>query len=291
MEEWNEYGELKENIGPAPAAPLTPTPSALNTPSKAPAIDITPVTTPSKAPSLANTPSRPGPSSTIDSPLTTAMRQAGFEAARKAGDAKKASNAKIVAQAKSSGQTSVSSETLQKLDDSPSTRMPTPSGTTEGSSAKTSETGRSGVKAKSDMAPAIAPATHQFEEKLEKLDLGESNATHSWPAMSVGGFSNTDKPKGLQVENIIPEEPGAKDEEPEGDEEAEKDMPKDAEHKKVKPTTEKAEPVREQFEENSKKSSATKDATVSDEAQSLPGKKTEDQPAAGGIDAGDSVAD
>ncbi|KAL9626653.1 MAG: hypothetical protein Q9204_007137 [Flavoplaca sp. TL-2023a] len=89
IEEWNEYGELREKVNPPPTS-STPSASAANTPSKAPATTSSSITNPNTNP---NTPSKL--LSSISSspkqqsnPMATAMRQAGAEAAKKAGDAK-----------------------------------------------------------------------------------------------------------------------------------------------------------------------------------------------------------
>ncbi|KAL9112068.1 MAG: hypothetical protein Q9227_003688 [Pyrenula ochraceoflavens] len=135
VEEWNEFGELKQVIGSVPAVSATPVGSATNTPSKpvskAPAssentppaqpIPITPTAsnkereepvsgrpTPSPQshvkiadtaqvtkPMAASTP--PPSSAPGESPVTLAMRQAGAEAAKKAGDKKIAKNEEIKA--------------------------------------------------------------------------------------------------------------------------------------------------------------------------------------------------
>ncbi|KAL8961939.1 MAG: hypothetical protein Q9193_001580 [Seirophora villosa] len=90
IEDWNEYGELKEKVG-VPARSSTP--SAANTPTKVPQSYSTPSklstanTLSSHSPSLGS-PSKPSAPSHPESPMTAAMRQAGMEAAKKAGDAK-----------------------------------------------------------------------------------------------------------------------------------------------------------------------------------------------------------
>lgn len=90
MEEWNEYGEIKENLGAGSAAdPLVPTPSAPSTPSKPPKS----ASAASENTMLAATPPQSSQKSTMDSHLTTAMRKAGFEAAKKAVDVKSQSRA------------------------------------------------------------------------------------------------------------------------------------------------------------------------------------------------------
>jgi len=92
VEEWNEYGELKQHIK---IVPIGGTPSGSAAP--------TPTTTPSKAPVVAKENTKPAPiaaeSSKLAEPVqpaaaapssfTLAMRQAGQEAAQKAKDSKK----------------------------------------------------------------------------------------------------------------------------------------------------------------------------------------------------------
>ncbi|KAL8698616.1 MAG: hypothetical protein Q9224_001769 [Gallowayella concinna] len=104
IEEWNEYGELKDKVG---VKPMPSTPSAANTPSKPPPSTPT-ANTPSKLLSPVETPSRQTSSSNTDSPMATAMRQAGLEAAKKAGDAK------TRALAKAKGAESTTTGTLTK---------------------------------------------------------------------------------------------------------------------------------------------------------------------------------
>ncbi|KAL9014507.1 MAG: hypothetical protein Q9173_000855 [Seirophora scorigena] len=90
IEDWNEYGELKEKVG-VPARSSTP--STANTPTKVPQSYSTPSklsttnTLSTYSPSLGS-PSEPSAPSQPESPMTAAMRQAGMEAAKKAGDAK-----------------------------------------------------------------------------------------------------------------------------------------------------------------------------------------------------------
>jgi hypothetical protein len=101
VEEWNEYGELKQQIGATLVAAPTPTASAANTPSKAPTTPLPVPSTASKAPSDMLSPSplsketseqldssSLSPSKKEETPLTMAMRQAGAEAAKKAGEKK-----------------------------------------------------------------------------------------------------------------------------------------------------------------------------------------------------------
>lgn len=155
MEEWNEYGELQQNVGTSPIVPSSSTPSAPSTPSKASKT----VDTPSTAQPLAATSSRPPPSSTTESPRITAIRQAGFEAAKKAGDAK--SQARV----KAFGEFKAFDDAAKKLDHSAPTGMPPPSGTTEASSAVAPETGSTAVKSKADTVPLTVAGEG---EKMQK---------------------------------------------------------------------------------------------------------------------------
>lgn len=102
IEEWNEYGELKQQIGATPAFTVTPAASAANTPSKPPpSLDAPtePISTPSTAsaksdhiqieePAEGHRKTSTDEAKKGDTPLTIAMRQAGAEAAQKASQKK-----------------------------------------------------------------------------------------------------------------------------------------------------------------------------------------------------------
>lgn len=162
MEEWNEYGELKENVGTGPIAPSSSTPSAPSTPSKAPKN----ADSPSTAQLSAATPPRPLQPLTTDSPLTTAMRQAGLEAARKAGDAKSQARVKIAGSKNPN-------DAMKKLDYS---ALSTPSGTTEESSAKAPETGSAAVRSKANTVPVTTAIDGKNIEQSRNLPAGRSKA-------------------------------------------------------------------------------------------------------------------
>ena len=171
VEEWNEYGEIKENLTETKPAASTSTPSAsaTNTPSKPPPAPapVTSTETPSKASPPTNTISN---SSISDSPapeapkvdqatsLADAMRQAGFEAARKAGDAKTKARNDILEAAKSRN------PDLQKLDNSASTGMPPPSGTMEAAEAQKPGTGITSAESKADDVPATTMDDSRAQE-------------------------------------------------------------------------------------------------------------------------------
>jgi hypothetical protein len=119
IEEWNEYGELKQQIGSTPVAAPTPTASAATTPSKPPAPSISAPGTDSPAPSPLSkqVPDEVNPSSISaarkdDTPLTLAMRQAGAEAAKKAIE-KKASKSTALPPAKGLGPTEVPARAME----------------------------------------------------------------------------------------------------------------------------------------------------------------------------------
>jgi hypothetical protein len=109
IEEWNEYGELKQQIGSTPVAAPTPTASAATTPSKppAPSISAPGADSPVPSPLSKQAPDETNPSSISAAkkevtPLTLAMRQAGAEAAKKAVE-KKTSKHKATSLAKDLG--------------------------------------------------------------------------------------------------------------------------------------------------------------------------------------------
>lgn len=168
MEEWNEYGELKDNVGTGAAIPPISTPSAPSTPSKAPQS----ADTPSKVSLSAATPPRPQQPSTTDSPLTTAMRQAGFEAAKKAGEARSQ------ARAKAFGDSKASNDALKKLDNSTVTGLPPPTGTTEANSAKAPETRSSTGESKADTLLANPSGTRGKDTlQLRSSKVGGSKSS------------------------------------------------------------------------------------------------------------------
>lgn len=126
MEEWNEYGELKEHISPGAASPAVATPSPTpSTPSKiAPLVE-----TPSKVRFTADPPTKTTGSTATGSPLTLAMRQAGAEAAKKASEAKSQSRAKHL------GVSQASNGTAKKSDNSTAPESPSQSNITDEASA------------------------------------------------------------------------------------------------------------------------------------------------------------
>ena len=308
VEEWNEYGELRDNVEPGPkpppSAPVTPskTPSApsSDTISKAPGMN--PVT-PSKPPpfiSSTETPPRPTPSST-DSPLTTAMRQAGFEAAKKAGDARSKARA----------------EALQKLDHSGPTGMPPPSGTTEAGEASKAETGNTSVQGNADDVPLTEEGKRENEKNGIKSNAHALGTTG--PDDAKTGSKGTESPSSKEVEESAnrPITADSSEDVLEGKGQAEPSRDDIPSSKEVNAAANAAilqdkshivlagsgeadrarpsEPVGKTAgsgNADERGGSELKNATtVSDAGQGLPGEKTQDQPAASAVEAGISVAD
>ncbi len=136
IEEWNEYGELQDNIG---SGPKISTPSASTN------------VTPSKPPSAPVEEKQSRAAGGSQTPITLAMRQAGEEAARKAGEMKQGNSAKAGNDSKST-----TSEPLQKLDSS--APIPPPSGTTN---APSSASSTSLVESESPEPPKGAVSKHR----------------------------------------------------------------------------------------------------------------------------------
>ncbi|KAL9102178.1 MAG: hypothetical protein Q9163_002652 [Psora crenata] len=162
VEEWNEYGEVKEKLQSSDPAgsSSTPTRSSANTPSEPPATMSSasiPINTPTK-PFATTTKTQTKPSSETESTpapksgpaldLTNAMRQAGLEAAKKAGDAKKKARTDALEATIAEG------SGLGKLGNSIPTGMEPPSGTAEAGEPKNPEKGGTVLEDKADDVPA-----------------------------------------------------------------------------------------------------------------------------------------
>ena len=191
VEEWNEYGEIQEQLGsvaPAPAPAVTPSASASNTPSKPSAATRSTATSlappqvpPAAEPSAATdaAPSRPSqksgeaaaenskppPSSSAGNPLALAMRQLGTEAAAAATQAKKAklraaaapaTNTTETVEDKAGGDARTSDEADSKLDQAAAPGMAPPMGTTEAKDAVAPETGAADMQSKADDVPTVS---------------------------------------------------------------------------------------------------------------------------------------
>ena len=165
MEEWNEYGELKEHVAPGATAPDVATPSlAPSTPSKAPPS----IETPTKIRFTSETPTKASQSAATGSPLTLAMRQAGLEAAKKASDAKSQARTKVL------GGSETSNDAAKKLENSTAPGIPPPSGTTDASPAITPETDSTTAESKVDDVETTK-SLKEPAQKLESAGEGESN--------------------------------------------------------------------------------------------------------------------
>lgn len=184
MEEWNEYGELKDNVGTG-TAPSVSTPSAPSTPSKT----LKPADSLSTLPFSTATSPRPQQSSTTDSPLTTAMRQAGFEAAKKAGEAKSQ------VRTKGFGDSTPSNDASKKLEHSSAMGMPPATGTNEANSAKAPETGSSTAQSKFDTVPASSGTFGK-----ETLQLRASKAGKSEPSVKPEERANPEDDEDDEVD-------------------------------------------------------------------------------------------
>lgn len=234
------------------------------------------------------------------------MRQAGFEAAKKAGDAKKAKlfaskePDKLEGEGEKEG--GLDEEALKKLDNSGPVGMPPPSGTTEAEDAKEPETKGADVESKADETPIVESTV----DKETKPDEGEGEADGK--AGVAGNIENLkDEGTDLPLRNIgkdrTPEvehphgtmdpvitatgqktEKGEKDGETQGLEED--GGLKDAVNKRE---DEKDAAEDEDGEQRGTQTEAVN--AVTDEVESLPGKKTQDQAAAKGDEAGISVGD
>lgn len=241
------------------------------------------------------------------------MRQAGFEAAKKAGDAKKtklfASSKeqepdKLEGQGEKEGD--VDEEALKKLDNSGPVGMPPPSGTTDAEDAKEPETAGAEVRSKADETASMEPAAENKTDMDEEAEAGDGEAG------SAGNVENL-KDEG----NDLPLREGVKNkdtelEHPHGTMEPTiAAMGQKMEKEEGKPKTQGLEEdgglkgaiekraQDEEDEDQGKQAEADQEAAIrtrdssaaTDKTENLPGKKTQDQEAAKGDEAGVSVAD
>jgi hypothetical protein len=315
VEEWNEYGELKEHVEPAgtKAAPAsTPTLSAANTPSKPSATSSTPFkTSPAPIKTTAESP-RPtsstdpsaaiAPSTTTEAPLTTALRQAGFEAAKKATDAKSKARKDALEAAKAKD------DSLQKLNNSGPTGMPPPSGITEAEDAIEPETAGAKVEGKADRVPVTGDGVTEAEDKVpsaKKAEKGANTATMDDQSEEVlEGIGQAEPPAATAQDIPSLASPPPADEVPSASEveaAANESIAKDKSHiiLKGKREVDRTPPSEREYAAEQEASDEVepvgktplKQVTATDEAQDLPGKKTQDQETAKGDEAGNSVAD
>lgn len=196
MEEWNEYGEIKENLGAGSAAdPLVPTPSAPSTPSKPP----NSASAASGSTMLAATPPRSVQKPTMESHLTTAMRKAGLEAAKKAVDVKPQSRAL----GESKGSKDMDQDGVEKGANKSTTTELKPR-----VELKTSKGGESQIIASAEESGSEEEDDEVDEEKVEEKADSELKTLPIRP-----------KPRNLQEAGEGDDEEGGEDEGGDGDEE------------------------------------------------------------------------
>ena len=287
MEEWNEYGELAEKVGTGPIAPSISTPSAPSTPSKAPKN----VDSPSKAQLSAATPPRPLPSSTTDSPLTTAMRQAGLEAAKKAGDAKSQVRVKI-------GVPNASNEATKKLDNFATTGLPPPSGITKARSDTAPGTGSAAVKSKADTVSVTAASEGKNSKQSRSLTGGRSSAGDGQDEESSDSSSEEVDEDEAKNSNIGPTKQSDADAGT-SDEEDDSEPAMKSTSRETKPDAGDIDIVKTLKDQGKTggplldrtKIKTTNTTAATNERQPPPGKRPQDQAAADAKEVGESVGD
>ncbi|KAI9819597.1 MAG: hypothetical protein M1827_007047 [Pycnora praestabilis] len=317
VEEWNEYGELKDNIGPVPGSMATPSASAQVTPSK-------PSLQPSVSTPLDNKEeSKPaGVTGGVPTPFNAAMRQVGEEAAQKAKQSKTKSSNEAIAQ-KTPSMPPASGETMATLDNS--APIPPPSGTTDAISAAAPETMDSSSHSKADTTGAVtqelAPSTTSI--KSDPLDAPSGAITQNHG--SNVGFASTEEIEGTEKSNALAEKnesevaagPFIGVKAPDSAAISVTSLPIDAreetspgrfQHRGSNVSMASAEEIRDVEQRNaiaeedepeeeggigclSTRIASTSKVVATDASQNLPGEKTQRQAAANENLAGDSVAD
>lgn len=229
------------------------------------------------------------------------MRQAGFEAAKKAGEAKSQTRAKGF------GESKTSNDALKKLDNSTATGLPPPVGTTEASPAKAQETGSSAAESKADTVPATSRTRGKDTFQLRTSKAGGSDASVK-PDKNVRSqededdkdedplpqksatVQSTSQPEASGMEDESPENPGTKKVSQPGLD------PGPGEVDIVKVLKEQGKtggPLLDLSKLNKGKTAATTATTTEDvhRAQPSSGKRTQEQAAGEGGNAGESVGD
>lgn len=287
VEEWNEYGEIKDNLSFSTQAPSTS-----NTPSKPPPTASAPTastTSPSKlstetqpspsSPSQPPTPATPS-STSADSPITAQMRQLGIEAARKA------SGSKTKPRTSAPEPSDISSETLQKLDNAGPTGMPPPCGTTEAEAAKAPETANADVVSKADEKLTVKEFIEEEsrEEGGEDVVMGETGK---------GRNAETEHPHGTLEPAVAAvgqrEEKGERVGNTKALEEHGGLEARTVDSKRTAKGTRNED--EEEAGEESGVATASAASNPADATTDLPGKKTQDQGAGDSNEAGVSVGD
>lgn len=228
------------------------------------------------------------------------MRQAGFEAAKKAGQAKSQARAKVL------GESKESHDALKKLDHSTATGLPPPTGTTEASSAKDPEAGSSTVEPKADKVPDSSrsrgkdtfqlraskargsEASVNLDEKARSQDDEEGDEDP--PPQKSATAQSTSQPEISTAEDESPDHPSTKTASQQGLNPG----PGDVDIVKLlKKQGKTGGPMLDLSKLNKGKTAATT-ATTTEEAhpaQASSGKKIQDQAAGDGEQAGESVGD
>ena len=230
------------------------------------------------------------------------MRQAGFEAAKKAGDAKKA---KLFASSKEpepetlEGQgekdEDVDEGSLKRLDNSGPLGMPPPIGTTEAEDAKAPETTGANVESKADETPRSEPPSETRQGTAGTAGDIENLKDEGTDLPLRGSVKNVDAevehPHGTMEPVITATGQKTERGEEEGDTRA---LEEDGGLKDAIETREATEEDDVAERSHGEKGTSIKTEDVSaaaDETESLPGKKTQEQSAAKGEEAGTSIGD
>lgn len=234
------------------------------------------------------------------------MRQAGFEAAKKAGDAKKAklfaSKEPDTLEGTGEKDKTFDAEALKKLDNAGPMGMPPPSGTTEADDAKKPETAGAEVESKADNTPRTEDAT------MENTGSADKEVETAKTAGNIENLKDEGTDLPLRVKDKSAEvehqhgtmEPfnaatGQKTEKGEGEPQT-KGLEEDGGLKGAieKRDEEEREGDKEEDEEDDVEEPTPgmkAESAVTEQAEALPGKKTQDQEAAKGDEAGISVGD
>ncbi|EER23648.1 hypothetical protein CPC735_050180 [Coccidioides posadasii C735 delta SOWgp] len=192
IEEWNEYGELKDQLRGDPtsaalaAADISPVPSSTNTPSnKPPSATLVPPSTTSSSPhiQIVGTPSRtPSAQSKQAERLTLALKQASEEAAAKA---KENTRTKLNAVSPSSTQGAEQAAAEMTTSTTTTTGEKKPAVKTEAEGLKPEEGSQSTLKSEEKReggGPSPSPLQDDAEEKEKQdakdTDSGEKEASN-----------------------------------------------------------------------------------------------------------------
>ncbi|KAL8845887.1 MAG: hypothetical protein Q9221_008980 [Calogaya cf. arnoldii] len=309
IEEWNEYGELKEKIGVQPT-PSTPSASAANTPSKAPATTSTSSTntktnanSPSKLMSSISTPPKQA-----TNPMATAMRQAGAEAAKKAGDARALKAKGVPPSTTVASAQPMKSESETATDDDTS-----PKGSVTKATKPASEKVVTGDGAEDEDENEDADETAEETKATSEDPDAEAVVTGSKDTIAVNEKESTSKDPDAEAvvpgsKDTISVENSTQSAESKSDDEADATQAKTTRAQNTIPTSTTIEGIKptpdsqndehndddsEESESDAQNASAEKEkiTAATTEVESLPGKKTQTQAPAKADEAGTSVGD